>query len=243
MFRGDPWYYVASDQVGTPRAVTDATGTVVKVLEYDSFGVKAADSNPAFDLSVGYVGGLEDSATGLVRFGFRDYAAAAGRWTARDPILFAGGQGNLYVYVGNNPVSLVDPTGLFCIGGSAYAGAGAGFKLCFEEKGVSVCAEVGFGVGGGTDVDPFSGIDRNSETVGAEAAVSAANTAFGFEAKLDDCGRVTGGPKCSFFKGFSCTGKKGFDLEGAEPLEVLIGAAKAKVEAKIYAEVCRNAKW
>ena len=32
-------------------------------------------------------------------------------------------------------------------------------------------------------------------------------------------------------------------MEGAEPLEVLIGAAKAKVEAKIYAEVCRNAKW
>jgi hypothetical protein len=48
----------------------------------------------------------------LVRFGARDYDAQVGRWTARDPILFAGGQANLFVYVGNDPVNLIDPTGL-----------------------------------------------------------------------------------------------------------------------------------
>jgi len=31
---------------------------------------------------------------------------------ARDPILFAGGQANLYAYVGNDPVNMVDPSGL-----------------------------------------------------------------------------------------------------------------------------------
>jgi RHS repeat-associated protein len=37
-----------------------------------------------------------------VRFGARDYDAETGRWTARDPILFAGGQANLYAYVEND---------------------------------------------------------------------------------------------------------------------------------------------
>lgn len=35
-----------------------------------------------------------------------------GRWTSKDPILFAGGQSNLYVYVWNDPLSGVDPAGL-----------------------------------------------------------------------------------------------------------------------------------
>ena len=38
----------------------------------------------------------------------RDYDTTSGRWTARDPIFFEGGQGNLFVYVGNDPVNYVD---------------------------------------------------------------------------------------------------------------------------------------
>jgi len=35
-----------------------------------------------------------------------------GRWTAKDPIRFAGGDGNLYAYVGGDVVNRVDPEGL-----------------------------------------------------------------------------------------------------------------------------------
>jgi hypothetical protein len=49
---------------------------------------------------------------GLVRFGARDFDPYTGRWTARDPILFAGEQANLYAYAGNDPVNFLDPTGL-----------------------------------------------------------------------------------------------------------------------------------
>jgi uncharacterized protein RhaS with RHS repeats len=48
----------------------------------------------------------------LVRFGHRDYDPEVGRWTAKDPIGFAGGDTDLYGYVLNNPVLLFDPSGL-----------------------------------------------------------------------------------------------------------------------------------
>lgn len=110
--KGGVRYYVATDRVGTPKVVTDATGVVVKFLEFDSFGMPTFDSNPDFNLPVGFAGGLTDDKTGLVRFGYRDYEPGTGRWTVKDPIFFGGGQGNLYDYVQNNPVNLIDPFGL-----------------------------------------------------------------------------------------------------------------------------------
>jgi RHS repeat-associated protein len=85
-------------------------GSVAQALEYDEFGRVLSDTNPGFQ-PFGFAGGLHDPATGLVRFGFRDYDPQTAQWTARDPILFAGGQTSLYAYVGNNPVNTVDPLG------------------------------------------------------------------------------------------------------------------------------------
>ena len=60
----------------------------------------------------GFGGGLCDPETGLVRFGARDYDPVVGRWTSKDPIRFDGGQTNIYVYGGNDPVNRLDPSGL-----------------------------------------------------------------------------------------------------------------------------------
>lgn len=110
--RGAEWYYVATDQVGSPRAVFDSDGELVKQVTYDAFGAAEEDTDPSFDLAVGFAGGLADPATGLVRFWNRDYDPETGRWTARDPILFDGRQTNLYAYVENDPVNRLDPSGL-----------------------------------------------------------------------------------------------------------------------------------
>jgi RHS repeat-associated protein len=85
----------------------------VKRIDYDSFGNILNDSNPAFTVPFGFAGGLHDRDTGLVRFGYRDYSPELGRFTAKDPIDFNGGDTNLYAYVMNDPVNLVDPLGLY----------------------------------------------------------------------------------------------------------------------------------
>lgn len=112
--RGNQRFYVGADQVGTPKVVTNASGTVVKTLAYDSFGKRtpAQEEGAAFELPIGFAGGLADPATGLVRFGWRDYDPATGRWTAKDPIRFDGSPDNLYAYVGSDPVGNRDASGL-----------------------------------------------------------------------------------------------------------------------------------
>jgi RHS repeat-associated protein len=106
-----------------------------------------------FDLPIGFAGGLSDAATGLVRFGFRDYDPAAGRWTVRDPARYDGGQFNLYVYVLNDPIQLRDPAGLaYGIGGSLYSGIGLEAEIMVSEEGISACIGLGIGVGTGLGI-------------------------------------------------------------------------------------------
>ncbi|MBQ0752639.1 MAG: thrombospondin type 3 repeat-containing protein [Gammaproteobacteria bacterium] len=104
-------YYIATDHLGSPRAISDEGGNIIKTITYDSYGNVISDSNPAFTIPFGYAGGLKDSDTGLIRFGFRDYDPAIGRWTARDPIGLKGGL-NVYGYVLGNPINAVDVNGL-----------------------------------------------------------------------------------------------------------------------------------
>ena len=68
-------------------------------------------------INFGFAGGLYDQDTKLTRFGYRDYDAETGKWTAKDPIRFNGGDVNLYGYVLGDPVNFVDPEGLNPFGG------------------------------------------------------------------------------------------------------------------------------
>jgi len=103
-------YRLVTDHLGSVRLVVDvATGAVAQELAYDSYGRVLEDTNPGFQ-PFGYAGGLYDAATGLVRFGARDYDAEIGRWTAKDPSGFAGGL-NLYEYAAGDPVNYLDYAG------------------------------------------------------------------------------------------------------------------------------------
>jgi RHS repeat-associated protein len=113
MVKGSTTYRVISDHLGSPRLVINTvSGAVEQRIDYDEFGNVLADSNPGFQ-PFGFAGGLYDQDTKLTRFGARDYDPDTGRWTAKDPIDFLAGDTNLYGYVLNDPINLVDPNGQF----------------------------------------------------------------------------------------------------------------------------------
>ncbi len=112
MVKNGTTYRIVSDHLGSVRLVVDSTtGNIVQQMDYDAFGRVIQDTNPGFQ-PFGFAGGIYDLHTGLTRFGARDYDAEIGRWTAKDPIGFAGGDSDLYAYVQNDPVNGIDSLGL-----------------------------------------------------------------------------------------------------------------------------------
>ena len=104
-------YRLVKDHLGSVRFVIDvATGAVVQELDYDAWGRVVLDTNPGLQ-PFGFAGGIYETDTGLARFGARDYDAEIGRWAAKDPIGFDGGDTNLYAYIGKNPQLMSDPGG------------------------------------------------------------------------------------------------------------------------------------
>lgn len=112
MVKSGVTYRLITDSLGSVRVVADTqSGAVAQRIDYDPFGNVVQDTSPGFQ-PFGFAGGLYDPDTGLVRFGVRDYDPETGRWTAKEPLIFHGGDTNLYAYVSNDPVNRADPSGL-----------------------------------------------------------------------------------------------------------------------------------
>ncbi|MCD4779583.1 MAG: hypothetical protein K8S27_03405 [Candidatus Omnitrophica bacterium] len=125
MVKSGATYYLTYDQIGSLRVVTDTSGQIVKQIDYDSFG-NIINTPAIFNVPFGFAGGLYDFDTALIRFGARDYDPDIGRWTAKDPILFEGGDVDLMVYCGSDPVNFIDLSGNMAIADDIlYVTAGA----------------------------------------------------------------------------------------------------------------------
>jgi RHS repeat-associated protein len=121
--------YVLSDLQGTMRAVTNNNGSSSAVIarhDYLPFGEEIwAGSYRSSSYSYGVTDGNRqkyglterDDATGLDHTWWRKLESFSGRWTSPDPyngsMAIANPQSfSRYTYVGNDPLNLIDPTGL-----------------------------------------------------------------------------------------------------------------------------------
>jgi RHS repeat-associated protein len=117
LLRGDDIYNVHADHLGSPRKITDQADNLVWQWQDKPFGDSPVNQDPdgdgiAFVYNLRFPGQYYDAETGLHYNYFRYYDPWTGRYITSDPIGLAGGL-NTYTYVGGNPITRIDPKGLF----------------------------------------------------------------------------------------------------------------------------------
>jgi RHS repeat-associated protein len=114
---GKTTFFIHTDHLGTPRAVSDDTQFVVWRWDSTPFGEGAPDEDPDGDsndfvLNLRFPGQYYDAESGLIYNYFRYYDASTGRYLEGDPIGLHGGL-NPYSYTLNSPLVSSDPLGLY----------------------------------------------------------------------------------------------------------------------------------
>jgi RHS repeat-associated protein len=122
--------YLTSDQLGTPRTITDKNGNVISRRDFMPFGEEIGvntaqtagrSSNPQYNSSDNvrqkFTGYQKDKETNLDFAEARYYNNQHGRFTAVDPLLASGQSSNpqsfnRYSYTMNQPLVKTDKTGL-----------------------------------------------------------------------------------------------------------------------------------
>ena len=174
-------------------------GSIAQRIDYDTWGNIVNDTNPGFQ-PFGFAGGIYDQHTNLIRFGARDYDAETGRWVAKDPIRFAGGDTNLYGYVINDPVNFIDPFGLLTFTFQGTARLPAFVSKIAQKLGLLNVPITGFSIGLAESFPFFDGAERDS---GIFLTAKIADRDFGL-------GKIS--TSVGIFKGSVC------DLAGSDTL-------------------------
>ncbi|WP_191862954.1 RHS repeat-associated core domain-containing protein [Stenotrophomonas sp. AS012628] len=100
--------YIHTDALGSPVAITDASGNVIERTVYEPYG--AVVNRPLKD-GPGYTGHVTDSGTGLSYMQQRYYDPEASAFLSVDPISATEAAFGRYYYANGNPYRFTDPDG------------------------------------------------------------------------------------------------------------------------------------
>ena len=142
--------YYHFDGSGNTAQITGATGTVLNSYAFLPFGEKVSSSETVSNPFT-YVGqyGVRDEGNSLYFMRSRWYDPALGRFTGPDPLGIGGRDANLYRYVNNRPIGMIDPWGLYGVSD----GLSDANVVTAGEGLVQTSGEIGIRLGGpGKDV-------------------------------------------------------------------------------------------
>jgi RHS repeat-associated protein len=119
--------YLLTEALGSTVTLADGSGAVATEYSYEPFGTATASGTSSSN-ELRYTG-RENDGTGIYYYRARYYHPGLQRFISEDPIGFAGGDTNLYAYVGNSPTGLIDPLGLDAWSDAGNFAAGFGDTL------------------------------------------------------------------------------------------------------------------
>ncbi|MEN6471526.1 MAG: RHS repeat-associated core domain-containing protein [Clostridiaceae bacterium] len=108
------FFFYHYEMRGSTTAIIQPDGTLIKGYSYDAFGSLKQNGASEFLNDVTFTGSISDLSTGLQYMNARFYNPSTGRFLSQDSY---GGNPydpwtqHLYNYCGNNPTSMIDPTG------------------------------------------------------------------------------------------------------------------------------------
>jgi RHS repeat-associated protein len=108
---GNQLYFVGTDHLATPQGITDGQQNLVWDAVFRPFGqIEQLTATQTSNLR--FPGQYFDAESSRSYNYFRDYDAGIGRYIQSDPIGLKGGS-NTYAYVDGDPISGIDPLGLY----------------------------------------------------------------------------------------------------------------------------------